>query len=162
MDAKLDFDASYVYQDVNQAIQHVHRSSLLHRSIISDPQKYLMKNVSNLDLSLLLKKKKNLISGETFSYWTSLYAFIVFNSWIALHFFCTVRFLSHAYKLRCFLFFPFCLQSKVLKFLKMLKENGKKVFLLTNSPYYFVDGGMHFLLEVLPRFLSFLHKSFTC
>lgn len=26
VDAKLDFDASYVYQDVNHAIQHVHRS----------------------------------------------------------------------------------------------------------------------------------------
>lgn len=33
-------------------------------------------------------------------------------------------------------------------FLKMLKEKGKKLFLLTNSPYYFVDGGMQFILEV--------------
>lgn len=81
LDAKLDFDASNVYQDVNQAIQHVHKSGLLHRGILSDPQKYLMKN------------------------------------------------------------------SQLLRFLKMLKEKGKKLFLLTNSPYYFVDGGMRFLLE---------------
>lgn len=81
VDDKLDFDASYVYQDVNQAIQHVHKSGLLHRGIVSDPQKYLMKN------------------------------------------------------------------SQLLRFLKMLKEKGKKIFLLTNSPYYFVDGGMRFLLE---------------
>lgn len=30
----------------------------------------------------------------------------------------------------------------------MLREKGKKLFLLTNSPYYFVDGGMRFMLEV--------------
>ncbi|KAJ0965725.1 hypothetical protein J5N97_026863 [Dioscorea zingiberensis] len=44
VDDKLDFDASYVYQDVNQAIQHVHQSGLVHRTILSDPHKYLMKN----------------------------------------------------------------------------------------------------------------------
>ncbi|XP_028078677.1 5'-nucleotidase domain-containing protein DDB_G0275467 isoform X3 [Camellia sinensis] len=81
VDAKLEFDASYVYQDVNRAIQHVHRSGLAHRGILSDPQRYLVKN------------------------------------------------------------------SQLLRFLRMLKENGKKLFLLTNSPYYFVDGGMRFMLE---------------
>nr|XP_043622733.1 5'-nucleotidase domain-containing protein DDB_G0275467 [Erigeron canadensis] len=81
VDAKLEFDASYVYQDVRRAIQHVHRSGLVHRGILSDPQKYLVKN------------------GE------------------------------------------------FLSFLKMLKENGKKLFLMTNSPYYFVDGGMRYMLE---------------
>uniref|UniRef100_A0A7C9AM94 5'-nucleotidase n=1 Tax=Opuntia streptacantha TaxID=393608 RepID=A0A7C9AM94_OPUST len=81
VDEKLEFDASYVYQDVNHAIQHVHKSGLAHWKIISDPQKYLVKN------------------GQLFH------------------------------------------------FLKMLRENGKKLFLLTNSPYYFVDGGMSFLLE---------------
>lgn len=50
VDAKLEFDASYVYQDVNHAIQHVHQSGLLHRSILSDPQKYLMKNVGNFNI----------------------------------------------------------------------------------------------------------------
>lgn len=30
----------------------------------------------------------------------------------------------------------------------MLREKGKKLFLLTNSPYNFVDGGMRFMLEV--------------
>ncbi|KAL8502355.1 hypothetical protein ACS0TY_021482 [Phlomoides rotata] len=81
VDAKLEFDASYVYQDVNQAIQHVHRSGLAHRGILSDPQKYLVKN------------------------------------------------------------------GQLLRFLRTLKENGKKLFLLTNSPFYFVDGGMNFMLE---------------
>ncbi|GAB4853626.1 hypothetical protein Ancab_017817 [Ancistrocladus abbreviatus] len=81
VDEKLEFDASYVYQDVNHAIQHVHRSGLAHKSILSNPQRYLVKN------------------GQLFH------------------------------------------------FLSMLRDKGKKLFLLTNSPYNFVDGGMHFLLE---------------
>ncbi|KAH9623392.1 hypothetical protein KSS87_021933, partial [Heliosperma pusillum] len=81
VDEKLEFDASYVYQDVNHAIQHVHRSGLAHRAIISDPHRYLVKN------------------GQLYC------------------------------------------------FLRMLRDKGKKLFLLTNSPYYFVDGGMRFLLE---------------
>ncbi|RCV11741.1 hypothetical protein SETIT_2G210600v2 [Setaria italica] len=81
IDAKLEFDASYVYEDVNQSIQHVHRSGLIHRQILSEPQKFLIK------------------------------------------------------------------KSQVFRFLKMLREKGKKLFLLTNSPFYFVDGGMRYLLE---------------
>ncbi|TVU09583.1 hypothetical protein EJB05_43067, partial [Eragrostis curvula] len=81
VDAKLEFDACYVYEDVNQSIQHVHRSGLIHRKILSEPQKFLKKN------------------------------------------------------------------SQVFRFLKMLKDKGKKLFLLTNSPFYFVDGGMRYLLE---------------
>lgn len=81
VDAKLEFDASYIYQDVHRAIQHVHRSGLVHRGVLADPHRYLVKN------------------GE------------------------------------------------FLSFLKMLKENGKKLFLMTNSPYYFVDGGMRYMLE---------------
>ncbi|OVA06916.1 HAD-superfamily hydrolase [Macleaya cordata] len=81
VDAKLQFDACYIYQDVNRAIQHVHQSGLVHRGILSDPQRYLVKN------------------------------------------------------------------GQVLHFLKMLREKGKKLFLMTNSPYYFVDGGMRFMLE---------------
>ncbi|KAE8675848.1 HAD-superfamily hydrolase [Hibiscus syriacus] len=81
VDAKLEFDACYIYEDVNRAIQHVHQSGLMHRGILSDPRRYLVKN------------------------------------------------------------------GQLLHFLRMLKEKGKKVFLLTNSPYYFVDGGMQFLLE---------------
>ncbi|XP_028094154.1 uncharacterized protein LOC114294228 [Camellia sinensis] len=81
VDAKLEFDAPYVYQDVNRAIQHVHGSGLAHRGILSDPQRYQVKD------------------------------------------------------------------SQLQRFLRMLKENGKKLFLLTNSPYYFVDGGMRFMLE---------------
>ncbi|KAJ8438817.1 hypothetical protein Cgig2_023851 [Carnegiea gigantea] len=90
VDEKLEFDASYVYQDVNHAIQHVHKSGLAHWKIISDPQRYLVKN------------------GQLFH------------------------------------------------FLKMLREHGKKLFLLTNSPYYFVDGGMSFLLECVSFLLSSL------
>lgn len=81
VDAQLDFDTSYVYEDVNHSIQHVHRSGLVHRGILSDPQRYLVKN------------------------------------------------------------------GQLLQFLRMLKEQGKKLFLMTNSPYYFVDGGMRFMLE---------------
>ena len=47
VDAQLEFDASYVYEDVNRSIQHVHRSGLVHRGILSDPQRYLVKNVSD-------------------------------------------------------------------------------------------------------------------
>ncbi|ESR66759.1 HAD-superfamily hydrolase subfamily IG 5'-nucleotidase [Citrus sinensis] len=81
VDAKLEFDASYIYEDVNRAIQHVHRRGLVHRGILSDPNRYLVKN------------------------------------------------------------------GQVLQLVKMLREKGKKLFLLTNSPYYFVDGGMRFMLE---------------
>ncbi|KAI3893208.1 hypothetical protein MKX03_007040 [Papaver bracteatum] len=73
VDATLQFDASYIYEDVNRAIQHVHQSGLVHRGILSDPQRYLVKN--------------------------------------------------------------------------MLKEKGKKLLLMTISPYYFVDGVMCFMLE---------------
>lgn len=45
VDAKLEFDASHVYEDVHRAIQHVHRSGLAHNGILSDPQRYLVKNV---------------------------------------------------------------------------------------------------------------------
>uniref|UniRef100_A0A0D6R9B8 Uncharacterized protein n=1 Tax=Araucaria cunninghamii TaxID=56994 RepID=A0A0D6R9B8_ARACU len=37
--------------------------------------------------------------------------------------------------------------AAVLHFLNRLKEKGKKLFLLTNSPFYFVDGGMRFMFE---------------
>ena len=46
VDAKLEFDPSYIYQDVNHAIQHAHHSGLVHRGILSDPDRYLVKNVS--------------------------------------------------------------------------------------------------------------------
>ncbi|CAA3005909.1 5 -nucleotidase domain-containing DDB_G0275467 [Olea europaea subsp. europaea] len=76
VETEMEFDANYyIYQDVNRAIQQVHRIGLAHRGILTDPHKYL------------------------------------------------------------------------LRFLKMLREKGKKLFLLTNSPYYFVDGGMRFMLE---------------
>ncbi|XP_038712285.1 5'-nucleotidase domain-containing protein DDB_G0275467-like isoform X3 [Tripterygium wilfordii] len=46
VDAKLEFDACYIYEDVNRAIQLVHRSGLVHRGILSDPHRYLVRNVS--------------------------------------------------------------------------------------------------------------------
>ncbi|XP_010323221.2 uncharacterized protein [Solanum lycopersicum] len=81
VDAKLEFDARYVYEDVNRAIQYVHNSGLVHRGILADPPRYLVKN------------------------------------------------------------------DQLLRFLRMLKDKGKKLFLLTNSPFYFVDGGMRFMLQ---------------
>jgi hypothetical protein len=45
VDAKLEFDAPYVYEDVNKSIEHVHRSGLVHRKVLAEPQKYLIKNV---------------------------------------------------------------------------------------------------------------------
>ncbi|KAG2308194.1 hypothetical protein Bca4012_082772 [Brassica carinata] len=81
VDAKLEFDASYIYNDVNRAIQHVHRSGLVHRGILADPTRYLLKN------------------------------------------------------------------GQLLRFLRSLKDKGKKLFLMTNSPYHFVDGGMRYLME---------------
>lgn len=48
VDARLDFDASYIYQDVRNAIQHVHRSGLVHQKILLDPHRYIVKNVSSL------------------------------------------------------------------------------------------------------------------
>ncbi|XP_075651416.1 uncharacterized protein LOC142621925 isoform X1 [Castanea sativa] len=44
VDAKLEFDTSYIYEDVNRAIQHVHRSGFAHRGILADPHRYLVKN----------------------------------------------------------------------------------------------------------------------
>lgn len=44
------------------------------------------------------------------------------------------------------------LQCKMFEFLETLKEGGKKLFMLTNSPFYFVDGGMRFMLEVLFKY----------
>ncbi|CAL5436300.1 unnamed protein product [Camellia sinensis] len=92
VDAKLEFDAPYVYQDVNHAIQHVHGSGLAHRGILSDPQRYPVKDVCDDEL---------------------------YSNICIICFYCS----------------------------RMLKENGKKLFLLTNSLYYFVDGGMRFMLE---------------
>lgn len=52
VDAKLEFDPSYIYEDVNNAIQHVHRSGLAHRGILADPPRYLVKNVSPVQFIL--------------------------------------------------------------------------------------------------------------
>ena len=43
---------------------------------------------------------------------------------------------------------PVLIQGQLLRFLRMLRDKGKKLFLLTNSPFYFVDGGMRFMLQV--------------
>lgn len=54
VDAKLEFDARYVYEDVNRAIQYVHNSGLVHRGILADPPRYLVKNVSITVLALYI------------------------------------------------------------------------------------------------------------
>ncbi|KAG0553613.1 hypothetical protein M758_12G025500 [Ceratodon purpureus] len=81
VDQKLDFDCTYVYEDVQKSIEYIHRSGNLHREILSDPAKYLQKN------------------------------------------------------------------PKVVEMLQTLKERGKNLFILTNSPFPFVDGGMRFLFQ---------------
>lgn len=53
VDQKLDFDCAYVYEDVQKCIEFIHRSGNLHREILSDPAKYLQKNVS-LTIKLVL------------------------------------------------------------------------------------------------------------
>ena len=45
VDQKVDFDASYVYDDVKGSIDYIHRSGLLHKKILADPAKYLHKSV---------------------------------------------------------------------------------------------------------------------
>ncbi|KAH7373349.1 hypothetical protein KP509_17G051200 [Ceratopteris richardii] len=81
VDTKIDFDASYVYEDVKKSIDFVHRSGLLHRRILEEPAKYLVKS------------------------------------------------------------------QGVVRLLRSLKDYGKRLFLLTNSPFPFVDGGMRFMFE---------------
>lgn len=54
VDAKLEFDASYVYEDVRRSIQHVHQSGLVHRGILSDPHKYLVKNVCFVEYGYIM------------------------------------------------------------------------------------------------------------
>jgi hypothetical protein len=39
-------------------------------------------------------------------------------------------------------------QPGVIQQLKRLKASGKKLFILTNSPFFFVDGGMRYLFQV--------------
>lgn len=53
VDQKLDFDCAYVYEDVQKCIEYIHRSGNLHREILSDPAKYLQKNVVFHILSML-------------------------------------------------------------------------------------------------------------
>jgi hypothetical protein len=45
VDQKVDFDASYIYDDVKGSIDYIHRSGLLHKKILADPAKYLKKSV---------------------------------------------------------------------------------------------------------------------
>lgn len=81
VDRRLDFDSSYVYEDVKKCIDHVHRSQSMHRQILRDPAKYLVKNEAMKEL------------------------------------------------------------------LMELRNSGKQLFMLTNSPFPFVDGGMRFLFQ---------------
>ncbi|KAE9464283.1 hypothetical protein C3L33_03811, partial [Rhododendron williamsianum] len=66
VDAKLEFDASHVYEDVNCAIQHVHRSGLAHNGILSDPQRYLVKNVRGDESAATLSQDAEAKGEETF------------------------------------------------------------------------------------------------
>eukprot|EP00249_Psilotum_nudum_P021412 c28101_g12_i1 orf=665-1696(-) len=81
VDEKLEFDSVYVYEDVKRSIDYVHKSGLLHRRILEEPAKYLVKS------------------------------------------------------------------DGVVKLLRALKERGKRLFLLTNSPFPFVNGGMSYMFQ---------------
>lgn len=51
VDQKLDFDCGYVYEDIQSCITHVHMSGSLHKAILSEPAKFLQKNVCMVFLS---------------------------------------------------------------------------------------------------------------
>jgi hypothetical protein len=46
VDKKMDFDSSYVYEDIKRSIEFVHQSGKMHDKILAEPSKYLVKNVS--------------------------------------------------------------------------------------------------------------------
>ena len=75
------FSPFYVFQDIRNAINHIHVSGLLHNAIAEDTSTYL---------------DENPLLG---------------------------------------------------KYLQRLRDSGRKLFLLTNSPFFFVDAGMRFLLK---------------
>lgn len=81
VDQKVAFDSSYVYDDVKRSIEFVHKSGLLHRRILEEPAKYLVKS------------------------------------------------------------------EGLVQMLRNLKNKGKSLFLLTNSPFPFVDGGMRYMFQ---------------
>lgn len=81
VDQKVEFDASYVYDDVKRSIEFVHKSGLLHKKILEEPGKYLVKS------------------------------------------------------------------EGLVRMLRNLKERGKSLFLLTNSPFPFVNGGMQYMFQ---------------
>lgn len=53
VDQKLDFDCGYVYEDIQSCITHVHMSGSLHKAILSEPAKFLQKNVCMHGVSIL-------------------------------------------------------------------------------------------------------------
>lgn len=44
----MEFDSAYVYEDVKRSINFVHRSGLMHKEVLQDCEKYLVKNVNCL------------------------------------------------------------------------------------------------------------------
>lgn len=59
VDQKVAFDSSYVYDDVKRSIEFVHKSGLLHRKILAEPAKYLVKSVRSSDLKTPLELFKD-------------------------------------------------------------------------------------------------------
>lgn len=83
LDKRIKYQPEYIFQDVHDSVNSIHRNFSLHRSI-----------VQSIDDYLLPIKEDN---------------------------------------------------SKLKEFLSRLQKNGKKVFLITNSPYWFVNFGMQSL-----------------
>lgn len=85
VDAKLEFDACYVYEDVNRAIQQVHKSGLAHRGILADPHRYLVKNVCCFTLFNYGRPEFGIVVESFFSYLFRLCYFVnVYSSKLPL------------------------------------------------------------------------------
>ncbi len=91
IDRDIHFNPEYIFADIRDAIESLHRNQILHGRIVSDIDQYLMPN-SELDASS---------NNSTIS--SSIY---------------------------------------IKEFLERLVKNRKNIFLITNSPYWFVHRGM--------------------
>lgn len=91
IDKEIHFNPEYIFTDIRDAIDSLHRSQILHGRIVSDIDNYLLPN-SQVDA----ESNNSTISSSIY----------------------------------------------IKEFLERLVKNKKNVFLITNSPYWFVNRGM--------------------
>lgn len=140
---KLRFDCTYVYEDVQKCIKYIHTSGNLHREILSNPAKYLQKNVcSSLIICIVASATPQLYTHTMRLYKLQSRPKFLWMSSLCFTSSILVRFVN--------------LQPKLIEMLHTLKERGKKMFILTNSPFPFVDSGMKFLFQVICLGICFL------